>query len=214
MPLYDTSLVTALARHANCSLKIETYGETVEDGDDETVQNATVECIDHGEVIVDAEAECQLPFHFQDHTEDHATEDSSESEETPSENVLVTAQAPMNILRDGADSLSEALENELEKRMSPERRAAFFNDANFVVSPLEDAADPSSPAEVDPLGYYVCGGGTAYGPYNSEDRAYRRAARRSENNETEYTVERGAVIADACLVDNLTIKEPDSNSES
>lgn len=60
--------------------------------------------------------------------------------ETPSENVIVTATVPMNILRKEEDSsLSEACCRELNEEMTPERAMAFIEDAEIEV---ESTADP------------------------------------------------------------------------
>lgn len=60
--------------------------------------------------------------------------------ETPSENVLVTATVPMNILRKEDDaSLHEACRRELNEEMTPERAMAFIEDAEIEV---EAAPEP------------------------------------------------------------------------
>lgn len=63
-----------------------------------------------------------------------------------SENVLVTAKVPMNILREDSDgSLDDALQREIDERMTCERAMAFFEDASFTVTPLSEADHSGSP---------------------------------------------------------------------
>lgn len=65
----------------------------------------------------------------------------TQSNEAPSENVLVTATAPMNILRpDPDESLEDALKREFEEEMTLSRMASFFEDASFEVEPMEEDA--------------------------------------------------------------------------
>ncbi|SDG32664.1 hypothetical protein [Halorientalis regularis] len=136
-----------------------------------------------------------------------STEDATE--ETPSQNATVIAKAPVNILVDEDESLEEALSKETGERFSEERMQSFFEDASFVVAPVDDDQTAAHAGqEIDPLGYYVVSNGTAYGPYNAEDRAYRRAARWSESEDAEFTVERGAVLADNCTTNSLPVKTP------
>jgi hypothetical protein len=136
-----------------------------------------------------------------------STEDVTD--ETPSQNATVIAKAPVNILVDEDESFEEALSNEIGERFSEERMQSFFEDASFVVAPADDEqATAHAGQEIDPLAYYVVGSGTAYGPYNSEDRAYRRAVRWTEHEDAEFTVERGAVLADNCTTDSVSVETP------
>lgn len=64
--------------------------------------------------------------------------DNTDSTEAPSEDVRVTLTGIMNVLcKEEDDSLEEALQRELEEEMTDERRAAFFDDANISVEPVE-----------------------------------------------------------------------------
>lgn len=57
-----------------------------------------------------------------------------DSEETPAENVEVTATAPLSVLQEpDADSLEEATQSEIDERLTPERAMQFFEHATIEV---------------------------------------------------------------------------------